>query len=142
MNEPTVSQKEVKTDVEGLEKKISLPVKPVEVVWVDDFIDNSKGTVPGPSDYRLTAVLKYDAQSSEELVKKLGDSNTEQSTGTTDIKEWFPAEVKSKSQNKDGKIYLEGTKFSAQLFFRQPYLNGNIIRVGKTDYFILNLFSF
>jgi len=138
MNESTAKLAEVKTSIEELEKQINLPVRPSEVKWMAETFDNSKGTVPGPSDYRLTALLKYDEKSAVELVKKLEAENA----GNTDVKNWFPDEVKNSAKTVDGKTFLEGAKYSPNSFFRGSYKNGNLIRVGETNYFVLNLFSF
>lgn len=142
MNKAAETATEVKTDVEGLEKKINLPFRPVEVKWVEEFMDNSEGLVPGPSDYRLTALLKYDSETAERLVKQISADADTQPLGNTDSQDWFFDEVKSKIQTKDGRTYLEGTEYPPEAFFRPPYNNGKIIRLNGTNYFVLNLHSF
>jgi hypothetical protein len=142
MNESTAQNVEVRTDLEGLEKQINLPVRPSEVKWTAEFFDNSKGAVPGPDDYRLTVLLKYDDRGAAELIKILEAPAPEKSTGNTDVKAWFPDEVKSEAKTIDGRTYLEGAKYLPGGFVRAPYQNGNLIRVGTTNYFVLNLFSF
>lgn len=138
MNESTAKNTEVKTSIEELEKQVNLPVRPSEVKWTAEVFDNSKGMVPGPNDYRLTVLLKYDEKTAAELVKKLEAENS----GSTDVKDWFPDEVKNSAKTSDGKTFLEGAKYSPAPFFRGSYQNGNLIRVGETNYFVLNLFSF
>lgn len=138
MNESNVKTTEVKTSIEELEKQVNLPVRPSEVKWTAEVFDNSKGMVPGPNDYRLTALLKYDEKTATELVKKLEAENS----GSSDVKDWFPDEVKNSAKTSDGKTFLEGAKYSPAPFFRGSYQNGNLIRVGETNYFVLNLFSF
>jgi hypothetical protein len=142
MNESTAKNVEVKTDLEGLEKQINLPVRPSEVKWTAEFFDNSKGIIPGPSDYRLTALLKYDDTDIAELIKKLSTEISDTSLGNTDVKLWFPENVKKEAKTIDGRTYLEGAKYSPTAFFRAPYQNGNVTRVGDTNYFVLNLSSF
>lgn len=142
MNESTAQKTEVKTDIEGLEKQINLPVRPAEVKWMAEMFDNSKGAVPGPSDYRLTALLKYDDKGVAELVKKLEADTQEKSAGNAELKSWFPDDVKNEAKTVDGRTYLEGAKYSPNAFFRAPYQNGNLVRIGQTNYFVLNLFSF
>jgi hypothetical protein len=142
MNESTAKNVEIKTDIGSLEKQINLPVRPLEVKWTAEIFDNSKGAVPGPTDYRLTALLKYDEKNTAELVQKLETQTADKSLGNTDPKSWFPEEVRNEAKTVDGKTYLEGAKYSPNSFFRSPYRNGNLIRVGKTNYFVLNLFSF
>lgn len=142
MNESTAKNVEVRTDIENLEKQINLPVRPQEVVWTAEIFDNSKGAVPGPTDYRLTALLKYDEKSAAELKQKLGAEIMEKSLGNADVKPWFPDEVKKEAKTVDGRTYLEGEKYSPESFFKSNYRNGNLIRVGNTNYFVLNVFSF
>ena len=142
MNESTAKLAEVKTSIEELEKRINLPVRPSEVKWTEEVFDNSKGMVPGPNDYRLTVLLKYDEKTAAELVKKLDAETSEKSLGNADVKNWFPDEVKAKATSLDGKNFLEGAKYSPNSFFRGSYQNGNLIRIGETNYFVLNLFSF
>ena len=143
MNESTVKNAEVKIGTEELKKLINLPVEPTEAKWTAETFDNSQGAAPGPSDYRLTALLKYDEKSAAELSKKLLEGVViEQSLGNADVKAWFPDEVKKAAKSADGRTYLEGAKLPPDKFFRAPYQNGKLIRVGQTDYFVLNLFSF
>ncbi len=142
MNESTAKNVEIKTDIESLEKQINLPVRPSEVKWTAEIFDNSKGAVPGPTDYRLTALLKYDEKSAAELVQKLEAQTAEKSPGNTDVKSWFPDEVKNEAKTVDGRTYLEGAKYLPDGFLHSPYRNGNLIRIGETNYFVLNLFSF
>jgi hypothetical protein len=142
MNESNARNVEVKTDIEGLEKQINLPVRPSEVKWTAEVFDNSKGAVPGPTDYRLTALLKYDDRSAAELMGKLRTEIVDTSLGNADVKSWFPEEVKKEAKTIDGRTYLEGEKYSPAAFLNAKYRNGNLIRVGNTNYFVLNLFSF
>jgi hypothetical protein len=142
MNESTAQTTEVKTSVEDLEKQINLPVRPSEVKWTAQVFDNSKGTVPGPNDYRLTALLKYDEAGAAELIKKLSTDIIDRSLGNSDVQTWFPDEVKNAAKTVDDRKFLEGAKYSPRAFFRAPYQNGEFIRVGTTNYFVLNLFSF
>lgn len=142
MNQSTASEIEIKTDLAELEKIINLPVRPSEVKWTQEIFDNSKGAVAAPSDKRLTVLLKYDEKSAAELSKKITPEIAETSLGSAEIKNWFPDEVKKQAQTGDGKIFLEGAKFPVNAFARQPYSDGKLIRVGNSDYFVLNLFSF
>jgi hypothetical protein len=142
MNESNAKTPEISTDIEGLEKQIKLPVRPAEVKWTAETFDNSQGAVPGPSDYRLTALLKYDDKGAAELVDKLAAQISDTSLGNADLKPWFPDEVKKQATTRDDRKYLEGAKYSPEAFFHAPYQNGNLIRVGQTNYFVLNLFSF
>ena len=142
MNQANAKNVEVKSDIEALGKLINLPVRPSEVKWTAETLDNSKGAVPGPTDYRLTALLKYDEKGVKELVERLAAETPEKSLGNTDVSQWFPEEVKGEEKTLDGRSFLEGAKYQPDSFFRAPYTGGKLIRVGETNYFVLNLFSF
>ena len=142
MNQPDAKNSEVKSDIETLSKQINLPVLPVEAKWTAETLDNSKGAVPGPTDYRLTALLKYDEKGAKELVQRLEAEGAEKSLGNVEISQWFPEEVKKEAKTIDDRFVLEGAKYEPDLFLRVPYTGGKLIRVGETNYFVLNLFSF
>ncbi len=117
-------------------------MRPIEAKWTADTLDNSKGAIPGPTDYRLTTLLKYDEKGAKELVKILEAETDERSLGNTDINEWFPKEVKKEAKTLDDRSFLEGAKYQPDSFLRAPYTGGKLVRVGETNYFVLNLFSF
>lgn len=142
MNQSNVSNTETQSDIENLGKKINLPVMPSEVRWTEEVFDNSKGAIPGPSDRRLTVLMKFDDAGAAQTAATLAAQTPEKSLGNADVKSWFPEEVKSAAKTIDGRTRLEGAKYSPAAFFRAPYNNGNLIRVGATNYFVLNLFSF
>lgn len=142
MNQSTAPESEIKTDAAELEKIINFPVRPLEVKWTEEIFDNSKGAVAAPSDRRLTVLLKYDEKSAAELTSKISPEISETSLGNTEVKEWFPDEVKKMAQTNNGKTFLEGAKFPFKDFSRPPYSNGKLIRIGTSNYFVLNLFSF
>ncbi len=142
MNQSNAPNVEVQTDIESLGKTINLPIVPSEAHWTEELFDNSKGAFPGPSDQRLTALMKFDDTGAAQMAAALAAQTPEKSLGSTDVKFWFPEEVKNAAQTADGRTRIEGAKYSPAAFFRAPYRNGNLIRVGETNYFVLNLFSF
>ena len=142
MNQSNAQNAEVKIDLAELEKQINLPVRPSEVKWAAETFNNETGAVPGPNDYRLTALLKYDEKSVAELTKKLESETAEKSSGRTDVKTWFPDEIKNQAKTVGGRQFLEGEKYPIESFARGNYRNGVLIRVGTSNYFVLNLFSF
>lgn len=142
MTESSEKNVKVETDISALEKQINLTARPVAAKWTAETLDNSKGAVPGPTDYRLTALLEYDEKSAAELARRLDSRTSEKSLGNADVQSWFSEPVKREAKTVDGRTYLEGARYSADEFLRSPYQNGTLVRVGKTNFFVLNLFSF
>ena len=128
----------ISKDIDELAKNINLPVRPAEAVWQKKTLGNAESRVPGPTDYLLVAVLKYDdadiekvtGQSTEKTVKSVGE-----------IQDWFPEDLKSLAQDFDNEKLLSGEKYDAKSFARAPYLNGTLLRVNGSNYFVLTLFS-
>lgn len=126
----------VSSDVDALRQKVELPFAPLEAVWLEEKLGNPDNSVPGPTDYRLTAVLKFSNSDAEQLMKKIGAEKLP--GGTIQIEEWFPSELKNKAAGGE----LGGTKYDAGEFSRSPYTSGTISRVENSDYFVLKLLSF
>ena len=135
-------KKNVSTDIEALSQHISIPVRPVEATWLQETLGKHETSVPGPTDYRLSAVLKFDSPDIPTVLEKLGRSGSEASYGNVEIEAWFPEELKALAQTRDGETILEGARYSPDLFLRSPYSGGKLIRVGQSNYFVLKILSF
>lgn len=130
------------TDIDALARLITLPVRPVEATWRQEILGKHETSVPGPTDYRLTAVLKFDATDVPKLIEKSGKSPGEASRGSIEIEPWFPEEVKGVAHTRDDETVVEGDRYSPDLFLRSPYSGGKLIRVGQSNYFVLRILSF
>lgn len=126
----------VSSDVAALREKVDLPFAPLEAVWLEEKLGNPNNSVPGPTDYRLTAVLKFSNSDAEQLMKKIDAEKLP--GGSVQIEEWFPFELKNKAADNE----LGGTKYDAGAFSRSPYTSGTVSRVENSDYFVLKLLSF
>lgn len=144
MTESSEKKAKVESDIAALEKQIKLPAgaRPVSAKWTAETLDNSEGVVPGPTDYRLTALLEYDEKGAAELTRRLESQKSEKSLGNAELESWFPESLKKQAATVDGRTYLEGARYPANEFLRSPYQNGTLIRVGETNFFVLNLSSF
>jgi hypothetical protein len=129
-------------DIERLSQQIALPVRPAEALWRQEVLGKQNSTVPGPTDHRLVALLKYDEQGARALVEKVGGESKETNVGNVDVEPWFPEEVKKLARKDDGGTILEGAAYEADSFLRAPYSSGKLVRVGETNYFVLKLLSF
>ena len=131
----------VSRDIEALGKEIELPIRPRAVVWQAGKLGNPNNQAPGPSDYRLTAVLKFDQAEIKTLLEKI-ESPAPASSGTVRVEKWFPEDLKKIAEAANDKSTLEGKKYNADQFLRSPYTSGTLIQINETDYFVLKLLSF
>lgn len=121
-----------------LKSLINLPYEPEENVYREDKVgDANNNRVPGPTDRKLTAVLKFSEENTEKLVKEL-EKKANPFESKVDPEPWFPAELIAKSQM-SGDETIKGTGYSAEMFFKTPYLSGSITRINETEYFVLFL---
>ena len=139
---PTPDNKNISTDIEKLSQHIALPVRPSEAIWQQEVLGKQNTNVPGPTDYRLTAVLRYDASDVQALLQKVGPSTREAETRNVEVEAWFPDEVKKLARDDDGVSTVEGYRYEADAFLRSPYSSGKLIRAGQTNYFVLKILSF
>jgi Fe2+ transport system protein B len=142
MNQSTQKNAEVSTDIDALAKAMNLPVRPTEAKWQAKALGNTENRAPGPTDYSLTAVLKYNDAEAQELIKKLESVPVEKKTANIEVEGWFPEEVKKNQKTVDGINRLKGANYSPDAFLRSPYSGGRVVRVGETNYFIVKLLTF
>lgn len=135
------TEEKVSTDIDQLAENINLPVRPEQVFWKKKIMNNEGSDVPGPNDYLLIAVLKYSDADIEKLEEETGYSKNESANGVAEIEEWFPADLKASAKETDGEKSLTGEKYDAATFARSPFNNGSLLRIEKSNYFVLKLFS-
>lgn len=148
---PTISTQEKKANdnLEELMNVIRLPELPKEVVWKEETLGKSDSNrVPGPTDRKLIAVLRYEDSDDEDKEKakvktkllallEKGKKNGEVEIPTED---WFPEELVAQAQL-SGNESIKGISYSASDFLNIPYGTGRITHIENTDYFILELFT-
>lgn len=122
-----------------LNSLINLPFEPTENVFREGEVGNSEtgNRVPGPTDRKLTAILKFSEADSKKLIAQLNEkANAFESKLETDS--WFPPELIAKSQL-SGDETIKGNGYEADAFFKSPYSTGAITHVPETDHFVLIL---
>lgn len=133
-DEPTSeAEAPVQRDVETLSQLITLPAPPQEVQWVR-FRSENNPLLPKPN-YRLIAVLRYDAESiariqNEVLYLVRSNLTIEATTAST----WFPEELKAELQAIEGQTI---TTYHPKPFYKTPYGQGSLYVVG--EYIVLEL---
>jgi hypothetical protein len=125
---------EANDSAEELGMLIEMPFEPTEVVWREITPGSENGD---NAERRLVAVLRFDPGDISKVTEaagKLGDPTD----GSITIEEWFPRELAAKS-DVDGASGLAAKIYSADSFFRPPYLSGTFAHLNDTDYFVLQL---
>lgn len=123
-----------------LKELINLPYEPAEdSPFREDRIGNEVDNprVPGPTDRKLTAVLKFSKEDTEKIVEE-GEKKGKPSERSIDSESWFPAELIAQSQT-TGDNTIKGVAYSADEFVKPPYSVGTLVRVNDSDYFVLTL---
>lgn len=98
----------------------------------------SSNRVPGPTDKKLTVVLKFSAKDTEKLMTELKKSKKPPFETETEAEDWFPAELIAKRET-SGDGTLKGVGYSSEKFTKTPFNTGTLIYIKDTDYFVLIL---
>ncbi|MFC4258107.1 hypothetical protein ACFOZ5_03565 [Marinobacter lacisalsi] len=142
------------TTLGDLKKLIALPAQPDSVKWSTEpavpSTGNSRLTVPGPTDYGLTALLHFSQEDYEDIVR-----NSERVNEANDVvvnpefyETWIPEDVKAELETEihaDGEsIILVGhPAYKPDLFVNReggsPLIHGSIQPLGK-GYIVVSLY--
>lgn len=146
---------EVHTTIGNLETWIALPVQPDSVKWVIEpavpSTGNDRLTVPGPTDYGVTALLRFSPGDYEEIV-----GNSERVNAANDVvvnpefyEAWVPEDVKAELKTRthaDGEsvIMVGRPAYQAEQFINReggsPLIHGSIYPLGK-GYIVVSLYT-
>lgn len=133
---PVTSPPVVSPDLKGLQRLITVPRRPVSVMW--EYTQIGDGNM-GPSDLQVLAVIQYtptDADAIEKAVRKQGGMRK----GEVTMRSWFPINLRKKSvSGNDGSRVLRGDKLDASTFAHLSLQNGFAMRVPDTPYFVVSL---
>lgn len=154
-SEMSVKLPEVHTTMGNLEKWVVLPAQPNSVRWSTEpavpATGNSRLTVPGPTDYGLTALLHFSQEDYDDIVR-----NSERVNEANDVvvnpefyEAWVPEDVKAQLETKihaDGEsiIMIGHPPYQANLFVNReggsPLIHGSIQPLGK-GYIVVSLYT-
>jgi hypothetical protein len=134
------SNNAVNDEIEELELTVKLPFHPEEAVWREETL-GKPGTdrVPGPTDKKLVAVLRF-LKDDAEKVAAMAEKHRPVLNETLTTETWYPAELIAQSRT-SGDQTLKGKSYGANDFYNVPYMDGKITRIEGTDYFILELYA-
>lgn len=133
------NQSQAKDDAEELGKIIKLPFEPEEALWKTEPLGKTQTNdrVPGPTDSKLTAVLKFKSEDAQRIVEQAQTYKAPTEVSLS-VENWFPPELVAKSQE-SGDETIKGLIYAPTDFAQSPYLNGTLTRIAETDYFVLEL---
>ncbi|HEY9695365.1 MAG TPA: hypothetical protein V6D15_24460 [Oculatellaceae cyanobacterium] len=132
----------ISRNVNELKKYITLPYSPQAVVWLTEIKGSNTSTVPGPTDWSLTAVLTFRPEDAKKIVSASSLASPAV-FGTVELMEWFPPDVKAQVlKDPSTKQYtIKGKMYSANAFYKLSLINGFLLQLDKTSQFILVLYT-
>ncbi|RKH48478.1 hypothetical protein [Corallococcus llansteffanensis] len=116
------------TDLETLQKLVTLPRRPQAVQW-----RSSARGIPGglgPTDTQLLAVLEYPAADVQALLSTLKSTRL---TVKVDDGGWLPEATRE--------ALKQATAYEATPFFKSPLNQGTVFHLPKSNTFVLVLFT-
>lgn len=123
-------------NIDELVRTLKLKHRPTQADWIEEKLGTGDDSIPGPTDYRLVAVMKYSTAEATQIVEE-AEKNGKALSGTTEIEDWFPEELK-KNRSEEISCF----KYSSDGFINSPYSGGTLFRVKETNTFILRLNTF
>ncbi len=88
----------------------------------------------GPSDLRLLAVLQFSPKGAAKIEASARKHGAAQGGDEVEAKSWFPSSLKQNS-------VIRGSKWKPDDFARMSLQNGFVMRAGKTNFFVLSLYT-
>ena len=123
---PTPDPNAPRTGVEELGLLITVPYESEDCIWKQD-----------PGTKAITAVLRFDAEDTGKLAAQVEKLRPPEEASVP-METWFPGDMVVDSDLR-GDDQLRGKAYAADPFFQEPYVSGRLLRVGGTDYWILQL---
>lgn len=108
-------------------------------VWREVNMGTPSERVPGPTDRKLIAVLKFTTEQADEIVKR-AETYKAPVAVQMEAEEWFPPELIAQS-GASGDDTIKGNSYAANDFVKTPYTGGKLTRIVNTDYFVLELIT-
>lgn len=133
--ENTSEKIKMNTDIEQLQRLISLQKTPSKAMWSIKEFGGDDGL--GPNDWALVAIVEFEHDITKTLAKK---------TLKEDIKlpnmNWYPESfIKYLEKTDSGEYKTSLNKFHAESFFSSPLLNGYFIPIQETNSLFIYLYT-
>ena len=129
-----------RTDVEGLERLINLPCRPIEVKW-------TTAAQPGRDDWSLRVLLRVSADDLQQILKRADDSGERRAHMSPEQLAWMPETVRSETKASDAKaglIQVDAIPISVDQFAapsKSPLLQGTALVFEKHNLVYLGLYT-
>ena len=126
-------------DLVKLKDIINLPFEPEFNDFREDKVvkKGEQDRVPGPTDRKLTVVLKFSSADTKTLLEQIESAKPGYKT-SIEAETWFPAELIAKSDTSGDKT-LKGLGYGVEKFAKTPFNTGSLVKIDDTDYFVLVL---
>ena len=130
-NATNANANKAEDDEAELDKLVNLSFVPEENVWRKDIVGGQADSnrAPGPSDYKLTAVLRFSEKDTKSLVAKVSAAKPP-FDAEIEVETWFPAELIAQGDT-TGNSKIKGKGYSADDFLKPPYSQGSLIRIKR-----------
>jgi hypothetical protein len=129
-----------RTDVDGLERLINLPYRPLEVKW-------APREQPDRNDWSLRALLRFSADDLQRILKAAGDLGARKASMSAEQLSWMPeairAETNSQGANAD-LIPVDAVSIAVEQFTdskKSPLLQGTALVFVKHNLVYLGLYT-
>jgi hypothetical protein len=117
-----------KTNVEELGMLVNIPYEAEDSVWQEDAAQKE-----------ITAVLRFTPPDCEKIVADAVKYGAAEKV-TIQSESWFPDELIAQGRL-SGDDTLKGTSYPANAFFQDDFVDGRLIRIDETSYFVLEVSS-
>jgi hypothetical protein len=119
---------EINDDIDDLAEVIKFPVLPEDVTWQQLEVQGGK---------KIVAVIRFKP---EDLTLILAESPAGEKVEIAPER-WFPQELTAQSDVAGDQV-LHGTVYATNVFYKDSFKQGRVIKLDGSDYFIVELTDF
>lgn len=126
-------------DIDQLKTSIQLDYTPVAARWIIEPAVKKKGRAPGPTDYKLTAVLTLspdDWNALRQQHQSMSSINHKIYLANDFIKEWYSPEVQAELYLEEGFYRVTTDAYQSSKFSKSPLLNGFVFFADQNQVFV------
>jgi hypothetical protein len=128
--EASAQQAKTGTDLDTLEKTVTLPRRPRAAQWRKSLLG---GVGLGPTDWQLLAVLEYSEEDARALLAELKPLRGGASGAEVEDGGWLPGATRT--------ALNQAKAYDASAFFRSPLRAGSLYHLPGSNTFVLSLFT-
>lgn len=129
-------------DIEELSNLIRLDIKPNSAKWKLTKLGVENSSIPGPEDYTLVAILKYDMNDFK-IIKSEIEKNKIINNGiyldSTSIKVWYPKAIEECFLKENNYYRINPKAYNATVFTKIPLRSGFCFMHEETYTILISL---